>query len=88
MIAVSSSSAISKTFISPVTSNMRRIFGAKFVSLSFPPRLERDLKDIDGIMSTERVINSFKNYFKRAEIDLKKVAALANPDLHKLASKL
>jgi hypothetical protein len=99
---------------------------------------ERDLEEIDGIMSSERVVNSFKNYFKRAEIDLKevaelqdefeleyamsqifskrqkeiflkklkgekltktereyysrsikkKVAALANPDLHKLASKL
>jgi hypothetical protein len=99
---------------------------------------ERDLSDINGIMSSERVVNSFKNYFKRAEIDLKEVAelqdefeleyamsqifpkkqkeiflkklkgekltktereyysrsikkkvlALANPDLHKLASKL
>ena len=99
---------------------------------------EVDLEDIDEIMSSERVVNSFKNYFKRAEIDLKevaemqdefeleyamsqifskkqkeiflkklkgekltktereyysrsikkKVAALANPDLHKLASKL
>jgi len=97
-----------------------------------------DLEDINGIMSSERVVNSFKNYFKRAEIDLKEVAelqdefeleyamsqifskkqkeiflkklkrekltktereyysrsikkkvlALANPDLHKLASKL
>lgn len=99
---------------------------------------ERDLEEINGIMSSERVVNTFKNYFKRAEIDLKevaelqdefeleyamsqifskrqkeiflkklkgekltktereyysrsikkKVAALANPDLHKLASKL
>jgi len=99
---------------------------------------EVNLEDIDGIMSSERVVNSFKNYFKRAEIDLKEVAdlqdefeleyamsqifskrqkeiflkklkgekltktereyysrtikkkvlALANPDLHKLASKL
>jgi hypothetical protein len=99
---------------------------------------EKDLEDINGTMSTERVVNSFKNYFKRAEINLKevaemqdefeleyamsqifskkqkeiflkklkgekltktereyysrsikkKVAALANPDLHKLASKL
>jgi len=99
---------------------------------------EGDLEDINGIMSSERVVNSFKNYFKRAEIDLKetaemqeefeleyamsqifskkqkeiflkklkgekltktereyysrsikkKVLALANPDLHKLASKL
>ena len=99
---------------------------------------ERDLSDINGIMSSERVVNSFKNYFRRAEIDLKEVAdmqdefeleysmsqifskrqkeiflkklkgekltktereyysrsikkkvlALANPDLHKLASKL
>jgi len=94
--------------------------------------------DIDGNKSSERVVNSFKNYFKRADIDLKevaeiqdefeleyamsqifskkqkeiflkkltgdkltktereyysrsikkKVAALANPDHHKLASKL
>ena len=99
---------------------------------------EKDLEDINGTMSTERVVNSFKNYFKRAEINLKevaemqdefeleyamsqifskkqkeiflkklkgekltktereyysrsikkKVAALANSDLHKLASKL
>jgi hypothetical protein len=99
---------------------------------------EKDLEDIDGNMSSERVVNSFKNYFKRADIDLKevtemqdefeleyamsqifskkqkeiflkklkgekltktereyysrsikkKVLALANPDLHKLASKL
>jgi len=99
---------------------------------------EKDLENIDGIMSSERVINSFKNYFKRADIDLKEIAelqdefeleyamsqifskkqkeiflkklkgekltktereyysrsikkkvlALANPDLHKLASKL
>ena len=99
---------------------------------------EVNLEDIEGIMSSERVVNSFKNYFKRAEIDLKEVAdlqdefeleyamsqifskrqkeiflkklkgekltktereyysrtikkkvlALANPDLHKLASKL
>ncbi len=99
---------------------------------------KKDLSDINGIMSTERVVNSFKNYFRRAEIDLKEVAelqdefeleyamsqifskkqkeiflkklrgekltktereyysrsikkkvlALANPDLHKLASKL
>jgi RNA-splicing ligase RtcB len=97
-----------------------------------------DLEGINGTMSTDRVVNSFKNYFKRAEIDLKevvelqdefeleyamsqifskkqkeiflkklkgekltktereyysrsikkKVLALANPDLHKLASKL
>jgi hypothetical protein len=54
-------------------------------------------------MSSERVVNSFKNYFKRAEMQdefeleyamyysrsiKKKVAALADPDLHKLASKL
>ena len=37
---------------------------------------ERDLEDIDGIMSTERIVNSFKNYFKRAEIDLKEVAEM------------
>ncbi len=99
---------------------------------------EGHLEDINGIMSSERVVNSFKNYFKRADIDLKEVAelqdefeleyamsqifskkqkeiflkklkgekltktereyysrsikkkvlALANPDLHKLASKL
>jgi len=99
---------------------------------------KKDLSDINGIMSTGRVVNSFKNYFRRAEIDLKEVAelqdefeleyamsqifskkqkeiflkklrgnkltktereyysrsikkkvlALANPDLHKLASKL
>lgn len=99
---------------------------------------EKDLDDIEGIMSSERVVNSFKNYFKRAGINLKEVAemqdefeleyamsqifskkqkeiflkklkaekltktereyysrsikkkvlALANPDLHKLASKL
>jgi len=99
---------------------------------------ERDLEDIDVNMSSERVVTSFKNYFKRADIDLKEVAemqdefeleyamsqifskkqkeiflkklkgekltktereyysrsikkkvlALANPDLHKLASKL
>jgi hypothetical protein len=99
---------------------------------------EEEIQDINGIMSSDRVVNSFKNYFKRAEIDLKEVAemqdefeleyamsqifskkqkeiflkklkgekltktereyysrsikkkvlALANPDLHKLASKL
>jgi hypothetical protein len=98
----------------------------------------KDLGDLEGIISSVRVVNSFKNYFKRAEFDLKevaemqdefeleyamsqifskkqkeiflkklkgekltktereyysrsikkKVAALANPDLHKLASKL
>jgi len=110
------------------------------VFLDFLSQFKRevDLEDIDGTMSAERVVNSFKNYFKRADIDLKEVAemqdefeleyamsqifskkqkeiflkklkgekltktereyysrtikkkvlALANPDLHKLASKL
>lgn len=31
---------------------------------------------MNGIMSSERVVNSFKNYFRRAEIDLKEVAEL------------
>lgn len=30
-----------------------------------------DLEGINGTMSSERIVNSFKNYFKRAEIDLK-----------------
>lgn len=37
---------------------------------------EKDLEDFNGIMSSERVVNSFKNYFKRAEIDLKEVAGM------------
>jgi hypothetical protein len=99
---------------------------------------KRDLPDINGSLSTERVITIFKNYFKRADLDLreaidmqdefeleyamsqilskkqkeiflkklkgekltktereyysrsikKKVLALANPDLHKLAFRL
>ena len=32
--------------------------------------------DINGIISAERVINSFKNYFKRSEINLKEIAEL------------
>lgn len=110
------------------------------VFLDFLSQFKRevDLEDIDENMSSERVVTSFKNYFKRADIDLKEVAemqdefeleyamsqifskkqkeiflkklkgekltktereyysrtikkkvlALANPDLHKLASKL
>ncbi len=99
---------------------------------------KRDMPDINGGLSTERVITIFKNYFKRADLDLreaidmqdefeleyamsqilskkqkeiflkklkgekltktereyysrsikKKVLALANPDLHKLALRL
>jgi len=99
---------------------------------------KRDLPDINGNISTARVITIFKNYFKRADLDLretidmqdefdleyamsqilskkqkeiflkklkgekltktereyysrsikKKVLALANPDLHKLAMRL
>ena len=37
---------------------------------------ERDLEDVNGIMSSERVVNSFKNHFKRVEIDLKEVAEM------------
>lgn len=36
----------------------------------------KDLKDINGIIFSEGVINSFKNYYKRAEIDLKEITEL------------
>lgn len=34
---------------------------------------KRDLPDIDGGLSTTRIVNTFKNYFRRAGIDLKEV---------------
>jgi len=34
---------------------------------------KKDLPNIDGGLSTERVANTFKNYFRRTEIDLKEV---------------
>jgi hypothetical protein len=43
-IADRSSSAIAKTLSRPVTSNMRRIRGSKFVSLSLPPALDMEMK--------------------------------------------
>lgn len=36
-------------------------------------KTKRGLHDIDGGMSTERVVNSFKNYYQRAEFDLKEI---------------